>query len=104
MTDTNAIEDFDGKTISYSYTNGWSFTNTFDGALRHSSVPRGELYEQVEIRQLRDGLYFVSWIDDEMGLLAQIIDFEKRIVLAAVPAEGKPKSEILVGELTDPAD
>ena len=32
--------------------------------------------------EFRDGLFFVSWIDDEMGLLAQIIDLEADTVVA----------------------
>ncbi len=103
MIELNAIAEFDGKTISYTYENGWSFTNTFDGHVRHSSVPRGELREHVEMTRLRDGLYLASWIDDEMGLLAQIIDFETKTVLAAIPVEGEARTELLVGTLTDPA-
>lgn len=102
MTHNDAIADFDGRSISYTYTNGWSFTNTFDGNIRHSSVPRGELREYTQMVKLREGLYFASWIDDEMGLLAQIIDFETGNVLAAVPHESEPKTDILVGELADP--
>lgn len=102
MIETNAISDFDGRTISYSYENGWTFTNTFDGHDRRSIVPRGELHEHVEMVRLREGLYFASWIDDEWGLLAQVIDFTTGTVLAAVPMDGAPKTEILVGRLTDP--
>lgn len=36
---------------------------------------------------LRDGLFFASWIDDETGLLAQIIDFETDTVLARIPID-----------------
>ena len=104
MIELNAIADVDGTTISYTYDNGWSFTNTFDGHTRHSSVPRGELYEHVQVTRLREGLYFASWIDDEMGLLAQIIDFETKTVLAAVPVEDEPKTEVLSGKLTDPSE
>ncbi len=101
MTDPNALADFDGKSISYTYENGWSFTNNFDRNIRHSSVPRGELHEHVEITRLREGLYFVSWIDDEMGLLAQIIDFHTKTVVAAIPVDGEARTEILFGKLTD---
>lgn len=101
MIEHNAIADFDGRTISYTYDNGWSFTNTFAANVRHSSVPRGELAEEVEITRLRDGLYLVSWIDDEMGLLAQILDFETNTVLAAIPVEGELRTQTLSGALTD---
>lgn len=102
MIELDAVADFHGTSISYTYANGWSFTNNFDGNIRHSSVPRGELYEHVQIVRLRDGLYLASWIDDEMGLLAQIIDFETKTVLAAIPVEGEPKTEIIVATLADP--
>ncbi len=88
--------------ICYTYDNGWSFTNTFEGHLRTSQVPRGTLREHVEMVQLRDGLFFASWIDDEMGLLAQIIDFETETVLAAIPADDDRGTQILAGRLTDP--
>ena len=51
--------------------------------------------------ELRDGLFFASWIDDEMGLLAQIIDFETDTVLAAVPVDDEPRTQILTGRPTD---
>lgn len=101
MPASDDIAQFDGKTISYTYENGWSFTNTFDGNVRHSSVPRGELREHVEITKLRENLYLAAWIDDEMGLLAQTIDFETKTVLAAIPVEGEPRTEFILGELTD---
>ena len=101
MTNPDPISVFVGKTISYTYDNGWSFTNTFDGHLRISHVPRGELREHVEMTELRDGLFFASWIDDEMGLLAQIIDFETDTVLAAILVDDEPRTQILTGRLTD---
>ncbi|NNE96812.1 MAG: hypothetical protein HKN24_12370 [Acidimicrobiales bacterium] len=95
------ISVFDGKSISYTYDNGWSFTNTFDGHVRVSHVPRGELREHVEMTQLREGLFFVSWIDDEMGLLAQIIDLEADTVLAAIPAGDELRTQVLTGRITE---
>ncbi len=102
MEPIDPISAFDGKTIGYTYDNGWSFTNTFEGHLRTPQVPRGTLREHVEMVQLRDGLFFASWIDDEMGLLAQIIDFETETVLAAIPADDDRGTQILAGRLTDP--
>lgn len=105
MADTDPIAEFDRRTISYTYTNGWSFTNTFDGHLRLSDVPgRGQLREQIEMVELRPGLFFASWIDEEMGLLAQIIDLPNRSVLAAIPVDDERGTEILQGELTDPVE
>ena len=101
MSDPDAVAEFDGKTISYTYDNGWSFTNRFEGHIRHSSVPRGELAEHCQIVKLREELYLISWIDDEMGLLTQTIDFKAKVVLAAIPVEGKLETEILTGTLTD---
>ena len=101
MAGTDPISEFDGRTISYTYDNGWSFTNKFDGHLRISEVPaRGELREHIEMVQLRPGLFLASWVDDEMGLLAQIIDLEKRTVLAAIPADNDRGTEILSGSIT----
>lgn len=101
MAGSDPVSFFDGKTISYTYDNGWSFTNVFDGRLRVSSVPRGVLREHVEVVQLREGLYFVSWIDDEMGLLAQILDLETNSVLAAIPADEEDRTQILTGHITE---
>lgn len=101
MAQSDPIASFDKKTISYTYDNGWSFTNTFDGHTRISVVPRrGELREHVEMRQLRPGLFFASWIDGEMGLLAQIIDIENGTVLAAIPADNDKGTEIISATVT----
>ena len=100
MAKSDPVSVFDGKTISYTYDNGWSFTNTFDGHQRVSHVPRGELREHVEMVQLREGLFFASWVDDEMGLLAQIIDLETGTVLAAIPADDERGTRILAGRIT----
>ena len=100
-TPSDPIANFDQKTISYTYDNGWSFTNTFAGHLRISEVEgRGELRERIEMVELRPGLFFASWIDDEMGLLAQTIDVTNGQVYAAIPADGDAGTEILRGTLT----
>lgn len=84
---------FDGKTISYTYDNGWAFTNTFEGNIRVTESPRrGQLREPVQIRELRPDLFLVSWIDGEMGLLAQIIDLENGTILATIPSEMEPNT------------
>ena len=103
VTPPDAIASFDNTTISYTYDNGWSFTNTFDGHTRISVVPRrGELREHVQMTELRPGLYLASWIDEEMGLLAQILDLENRTVLAAIPVENNNTTEIIRGTITSP--
>ena len=73
------------------------------GILRLATSPESPARRQshVEITKLRDGLFFVSWIDDEMGLLSQIIDFETDTVLAAIPVDGEPRTQILTGQITD---
>ncbi len=101
MSNTDPIAAFDGRTISYAYDNGWSFTNTFDGHLRHSSVPRGDLLEHVEIAKIRDGIHLVSWVDDGMGLVAQVIDERSGLVFAAIPNSDESGIEILRGRLID---
>ena len=102
MTHTDPIVRFDGTTISYTYDNGWDFTNTFEGDVRVTMSPRrGELREPVQIRELRPEVFLVSWIDAEMGLLAQGIDLEERTVLAAIPSEAAPgESEIIVASIS----
>ena len=73
----------------------------FDGHLPISEVPvRGELREHIEMVELRPGLSLASWIDDEMGLLAQIIDLDNRTVLAAIPAEGEQGTEMIRATIT----
>lgn len=101
MTQPDPISTFDKKTISYTYDNGWSFTNTFDGHMRISVVPRrGELREHVEMRELRPGLFLASWIDGEMGLLAQIIDLENGTVFAAIPVDDDRGTQIISGTIS----
>lgn len=101
MTQPDPIVNFDTKTLSYTYDNGWSFTNTFDGHTRISVVPRrGELREHVQMRELRPGLYFASWVDGEMGLLAQIIDIENGTVLAAIPSDDEAGTQIITATIT----
>ena len=97
MTQSNAIARFDGTTIDYTYDNGWDFSNSFEGDIRITMSPRrGELREPVQIRELRPDLFLVSWIDGEMGHLAQIIDLENRTILATIPSqEESGKSEII---------
>ncbi len=97
MTQPDPIARFDGKTISYTYDNGWSFTNTFQGNIRVTDTPRrGELREPVQVRELRPDVFLVSWIDGEMGLLAQVIDLGNGTVIATIPSGEDPtKTEII---------
>ena len=97
MAQTDPIARFDGKTISYTYDNGWDFTNTFEGNIRVTVSPRRwELREPVQIRELRSDVFLVSWIDEEMGLLAQIIDLENGTVLATIPSEDQPNTTEII--------
>ncbi len=97
MTQSDPIARFDGKTISYTYDNGWSFSNTFEGNIRVTDTPRrGVLREPVQLRELRPDVFLVSWVDGEMGLLAQIIDLENATVIATIPSEDDPtRTEII---------
>lgn len=36
-----------------------------------------------------------------MGLIAQIIDLDNDTVLAAIPVDGEPRTQMLTGHLTD---
>lgn len=97
MTERDPIARFDGVTISYTYDNGWDFTNRFEGNVRITDSPRrGELRERVQIRELRPDVFLVSWIDGEMGLIAQVIDLEHGTVLATIPSEDEPGTTELI--------
>ena len=97
MTQPDPIARFDGKTLSYTYDNGWDFSNTFEGNMRITMSPRrGELREPVQIRELRPDVFLVSWIDGEMGMLAQIIDLENGTVLATIPSEDEPNTTEII--------
>lgn len=102
MAHLDPIANFDKKSISYTYDNGWEFTNSFDGLTRITVTDRrGELREPIEIHELRPGLFFISWIDGEMGLLAQILDIEKGTVMTAIPVEGDDTvSQTITGTIT----
>ncbi len=102
MADPDPIGRFDGRSISYRYDNGWEFTNTFDGRVRVTITDRrGELREPIQIRELRPDLFFISWIDGEMGLLAQIIDLEHRTVMTAIPDEADDiRSQTIIGTIS----
>ena len=52
------------------------------------------------MRELRPGLFLASWIDEEMGLLAQIIDLENGTVLAAIPVDNDNGTQIISGTIT----
>ena len=98
MTQSDPIARFDGKTISYTYDNGWDFSNSFEGNIRITMSPRrGELREPVQMRELRPDVFLVSWIDGEMGMLAQIIDLENGTVLATIPSEDEPNTTEIIG-------
>ena len=88
---TDALSYFDQMSLSYTYeNNGWSFTNFFDGHIRISEMEsRGTLRETVTIEELRDEIYVITWEDEEMGPITQIVDFPNQRMLAAVPWEGK---------------
>lgn len=85
-----AVRFFDDMTISYTYENGWGFTNYFKGTLRITEVAaRGILHEEMNIQELRDGIYMISWEDEERGFITQVIDIPNRKLMASVPIDGK---------------
>jgi phenolic acid decarboxylase len=97
VTQSDPIARFDGKTLSYTYDNGWDFSNSFEGNIRITMSPRrGELREPVQMRELRPDVFLVSWIDAEMGMLAQIIDLENGTVLATIPSEDEPNTTEII--------
>ena len=102
MNPADPLARFDGKTLSYTYDNGWAFTNTFENNIRVTDTPRrGVLREPVQIRELRPEVYLVSWIDGEMGQIAQIIDLEHGTVVATIPSEvDADRTEIITAAIS----
>ena len=97
----NAISKFDKKTFTYTYTNNnWSFTNYFEGNLRISEVgERGTLRETVAICEYPDEVYVITWEDEEMGPITQVVNFKDNTLLCAVKWDGK--MELWPGVITE---
>ncbi len=87
----DAISHFDKKTFSYTYTNnGWSFTNFFEGNLRISELEkRGTLREIVTVCEFPKDIFMITWEDEEMGPITQVIDFKQNTIVAALKWEGE---------------
>lgn len=84
------IDYFNQKTLSYTYENGWSFSNFFDGLTRITEVAsRGVLHETMSMRAVEDEVFIVAWRDEEMGPISQLIDMRKRELYASVLWEGE---------------
>lgn len=100
----DAISIFDQKSLSYTYeNNGWSFTNYFDGHTRISEMEtRGTLRELVTVIEVSESVYFLTWEDEEMGALTQLIDLPKKRIYASVPWNGK--MEIWPANITEFCD
>lgn len=76
---------FEGRSLSYVYENGKTFSNEFRGDQRFTpTTRRGLLNEVVTIRALSGGRFFVSWVDTNMGHIAQVIDLASRTVHATM--------------------
>lgn len=97
----NALAHFDKKTFSYTYTNNeWSFTNYFEGDLRISEVgERGTLREKVTIVEYPNEVFIITWEDEEMGPITQVVDFKSKTLICAIKWEGK--MEIWPGVITE---
>ncbi len=86
----NDISHFDGKRFSYTYENGWAFTNIFPGDLRITRVEgRGVLREKMTATKVGHGRFIIAWIDDEMGPITQFVDFEVNKLWCSVHYEDK---------------
>ncbi len=93
------ISFFDQKSLSYTYENGWSFTNFFDGHTRITEVAsRGVLREPYLVQQVQPDIWFVTWEDEHMGPISQTFDFSTNRMWAAVKYEGR--MQIWPGEIT----
>ncbi|MFT5502575.1 MAG: hypothetical protein ACI845_003791 [Gammaproteobacteria bacterium] len=97
----DAISTFGQKSLSYTYeNNGGSFTNFFDGHTRISELEsRGTLHAVVSVIEVADGVYFLTWEDEEMGALTQLIDLPGKRIFATVL--WKEKMEIWPAVITE---
>lgn len=97
----DAVAKFNEMSLAYTYdNNGWAFTNYFEGTNRISELEvRGTLNETVAIEELRDEIYMITWEDEEMGYITQMIDLPNKKMIASIPIEGK--LEIWPATITD---
>ena len=71
-------------------TTGGALLISLDGHTRISELEsRGTLREIVTVIEVSDGVYFLTWEDEEMGALTQLIDLPGKRIFAAVPWKGK---------------
>lgn len=85
----DALAVFDGRTLSYTYDNGWAFTNRFEGELRVSPMDGKILREEITVTEAAPKTYFIAWEDEHMGLIAQVVNLNDETVQVAVMHEGR---------------
>lgn len=98
-TDAEALSLFDGKSLSYTYDNGMSVTNVFDGAARSTEFGGETLVEQVTVKNVAPDTYYVIWEDAERGLATQTINMATKAVVTAITMDGQ--IAVMTGVVTD---
>lgn len=89
QTDAEALAVFDGKSLSYTYDNGMSITNVFDGADRSTEFGGQNLVEVVTVKNVAPDTYYVIWEDAERGLATQTLNLDSGTVHTAITMDGQ---------------
>lgn len=87
-TDAEALAVFDGKSLSYTYENGMSVTNVFQGADRHTAFGGVDLIEQVTVKNVAEDVYYIVWEDAERGPASQVVNLATNSVTTAIAMDG----------------
>jgi len=99
QSNTEALAVFDGKSLSYTYDNGMSITNAFDGADRSTDMGGTTLVEVVTVMNVAPDTYYIVWEDAERGLSTQTVNFATKDVHTAITMDGN--ITVMSGSVTD---
>ena len=99
QSNSEALAVFDGKSLSYTYDNGMSVTNVFDGADRSTEMGGATLIEVVTVINVAADTYYIVWEDAERGLATQTVNFATKDVHTAITMEGN--ITVMDGSITD---
>lgn len=105
MKEDQPMHLLDGKTLEYTYENGWSFRLRFyDGKIAYEflGASEGEVSNRNEnipyqSREIREDLYHVVWHEANIhDVVSLVIDLAgKRLYSAALLGYGKPDANLL---------
>ncbi len=88
QTDAESLAVFDGKSLSYTYENGMSVTNVFQGADRHTEFGGVDLIEKVTVKNVAPDTYYIVWEDAERGPASQTVNLATMTVNTAIAMDG----------------